>query len=228
MRWRRLLMLDLALAVALLAGVIQVRRGWKEFERNHRVETVQAEKETVRGLPAPPASSATVQDWTDISTKDPFSFDRNDVAIVAPQQTPTNKPKPVLFGMMSVGTERIAMLAPGQSGSRTAQPVKIGESLDGWQVVEIGETSVVVVSENGVRQTVIMDDPAAQVARVYERTGTAPAAPVTVIAPTPNASPAASPSSTAAPSTAGPPAPANQQSDDILLTPFGPVKRTRP
>src|SRR5262245_33353338 len=171
MRWRRLLILDLALAAVLVAGVIQVRRSWKEFERSHRVGDVQAEKETVRGLPASPSTTATVQDWTDISVKNPFSFDRNDVAIIAPQQSPGTKPKPVLFGMMSVGNERIAMLAPGQSGTRASRPVKIGESIDGWQVVEIRETSVVVASENGIRETVTMDDPAAQVARVYENTG---------------------------------------------------------
>src|SRR6185503_11747124 len=106
---------------------------------------------------------------TDISVKDPFSFDRNDVSIVAPKQEAAAKPKPVLYGVMSVGSEWIAMMGPSQSGSRGSRPVRVGESLDNWQIVEIQPKSVIVTAANGTRETVIMNDPTAQVARSSER-----------------------------------------------------------
>ena len=112
MMWRRLLLLDLALVAVLMVGVLQVEKSWKEFDAAHRIESVKPEKEPARTLPLPPALTGTPEDWTEISTKDAFSFDRNDVSIVAPKQEAAAKPKPVLYGVMSVGSEWIAMHQP--------------------------------------------------------------------------------------------------------------------
>lgn len=228
MMWRRLLILDAALSAVIVGGIFQVRRSWDEFDMKHRTETILPEKETVRSLPAAAAIAAASEDWTDISVRNPFSFDRNDVAIVAPKQTPTAQPKPVLFGVMSLGNEWIAMMGPGQGGARSSRPVKVGESLDSWQVVEIQAKSVVVTAGNGLRETVIMNDPTAQVARTSERTPT-PGGPSAPIVPSP-APPPTSTNMQNPPSTAQSPAQSapGQPADDILQTPFGPVKRTRP
>src|SRR4051794_7200044 len=147
---RRLLILDLLFAGALIYGVVRVRQSWMDFETNHRVESIAAEKEPVRNFPAIASLNGTVEDWTEISTKDPFSFDRNDVPIVAPKLPSLTQAKPILFGTMSIGNDWIAMLAPAQGGNRVSQSVKVGQSVGDWQVVEIHDKSVVVSGENGV------------------------------------------------------------------------------
>jgi hypothetical protein len=174
-------------------------------------------------------AGVTAQDWTDVSVKNPFSFDRNDIAIVAPTQAVAATPKPVLFGIMAVGADKIALVSPGRSG-RASRPIKTGESVDdNWKVVEIKEKSVIVVGGTGTREEIIMNDPTAQVARSIDRTGTGAPAGGNVLTATPSAASAptnTNSASSAPPAAAQPPAPA--QPEDILLTPFGPVKRTKP
>jgi hypothetical protein len=232
MMWRRLLLLDLVLATALVFGVLQVKESWREFEATHRPENIQPEKETVRGFQGSTPVATTAEDWTDISVKDPFSFDRNDVSIVAPKQAPPNLPKPVLFGTMAIGNDRIAMLASAQSG-RTSRPIKVGESLDDWEVVEIRDKAVVVTNSTGIRETLIVNDPKAQVARSSERTGATTASappPVTVITPTPSQPSASTGGDVVRPQTPATPPPSPSTGgcpDGILQTPFGPVCRTK-
>ena len=170
MSWRRLLLLDVVLVAALIYGFVRVRQSWMNFDSTHRVDAVRAEKDPVRNFPAIASLNGTVEDWTEISTKDPFSFDRNDVPIVAPKLASPTQPKPILFGTMAIGNDWIAMLAPGQGGNRVSQSVKVGQSVGDWQVVEIRDKSVVVSGENGVRQTIDIAEATAQ-GRTYERTG---------------------------------------------------------
>jgi hypothetical protein len=233
MTWRRLLILDLVLLAALVYGVVRVRQSWMNFESSHRVESVAPEKEPARTLPSLATLSGTVEDWTEVSTKDPFSFDRNDVPIVAPKAPQPTQPKPILFGTMSIGNEWIAMLAPALGANRPSQSVKVGQSVGEWQVVEIRDKSVVVSGENGVRQTIDIGDATAQ-GRTYEKTGsTGSAAPaVTVVTPTPSASaPVASPTVSATPVSPVPtatPASTEPAKPKILITPFGPIIKSDP
>jgi len=229
MNFRRLLILDLALLAALVAGIVQLRRSWNEFEATHRVETVQPEKEILKSPPTPPTLAVSAEDWTDIATRNPFSFDRSDMALVMPKQTSPAQPRPVLFGTLSIGNEWMAMLAPGQTGSRGSRPYKVGGSIDNWQVVEIRDKSAVVINASGVRETLVINDPRDQVARSTERTATgAPTQSVNVLtSPTPAQTPsitgAGLPSATPAqPSSTG------QPTGDFLDTPFGRVPRTKP
>src|SRR5262245_43266725 len=102
---RRLILLDLLLIALFVAGVLHFRRNWLEFEVGHRVGTIQAEPEIQRSVPAANAAAVAVSDWTDIVAKNPFSFDRNDIAIVAPKeaaQAAPRAPKPFLFGTMGI------------------------------------------------------------------------------------------------------------------------------
>jgi hypothetical protein len=228
MMWRRLLVLDIALLAAIVFGALRLRANWQEFNATHRVESIQPEAEPVRTVAAAAPTAVTPQDWTEIAVQNPFSFDRSDIAVVASKETRPLEPKPVLFGTMSIGNEKIAMLAPGQSGSRATRPLKVGESLDSWQVVSIDSKSVVVAAANGVRQTILMNDPTAQVPRSMERTGNVAAAPAVNVV---NPSPAQTPSSTAG--SPAPSAPAAQpatpaQAEEFLDTPFGRVRRTKP
>jgi hypothetical protein len=229
MMWRKLLGVNVVLAAILVAGGVRMQRSWNEFEANHRVETVQPEPEPGRTVPDGPTVTASAEDWTDISVKNPFSFDRNDVSIVAAKQVVPTRPKPVLFGTMSIGSERIAMLAPAQSG-RASRPVKVGQEVDTWQVVEINDSSVVATAADGTRATIIMNDPEARVARASERTGTTSraAAPANVISATPAAPTPTAAAASPAPAAATPQAPGAQPAVEMLNTPFGPVPRTKP
>ena len=110
--WRRLLLINLLLLGLVIAGVLKLRRSWREFEATHRAEAIQAEPETARTIPAITEALARPDDWTEIPTKNLFSFDRNDIAIVAPKDVQQAGPKPLLFGTMSIGNESVAMLAP--------------------------------------------------------------------------------------------------------------------
>jgi len=226
----RFLLLNLVLVSILVTGFFRVRESWHEFELSHRVESIRPEAEPVRNpLGVPTANTATPGNWTEIAVKNPFSFDRNDVSIVAPAQSTPASPKPVLFGIMSIGKERVAFMAPGQTGNRSSKSVKVGESLDSWEVVEILEKTVVVTGANGTRATIIMNDPTAQVARAYERTASGGSAPPMNAVTPPAAAPPAAATNNPPPPTAGQqsasPAPAE---DEWLITPFGKVRRTKP
>jgi hypothetical protein len=205
-----------------------VRANWSDFEAKHRIESIQPETEPGRTVAPGPAIAATRQDWTEISANNLFSFDRTDIGMVAAKETRPAEPKPVLFGSMSIGNEKIAMLAPAQSGgSRASRPVKVGENVDSWQVVQIDDKSVVVAA-NGVRQTILMNDPTAQVPRSMDRTGGIATAPsVNVVNPSPAPPPAAT-SNSSQPTMTAQPSPAEQSTDEYLITPFGKVRRTRP
>jgi hypothetical protein len=231
MTWRRLLILDLIFATALVYGVVRVRQSWINFESTHRVASITAEKEPARTIPGMAALGGPVEDWTEVSTKNPFSFDRNDVPIVAPKAPGPTQPKPILFGTMAIGNEWIAMLAPALGANRPSQSVKVGQSVGDWQVVEIREKSVVVSGDNGVRQTIDIAEAAAQ-GRTYDRTGNAggSAPPVTVVTPTTSGSAPVTPVSAVpvSPVPTGPSGPAEQPKPKILNTPFGPVIRTEP
>ena len=218
--WRRILLLDLFLVGLLVFGVVKVRRNSGEFEASHRVEAVQAEPEAARTIPSFRATTIAAGDWNEVPAKNPFSFDRNDIAVVAPKAVPPTGPKPVLFGIMSIGNESIAMLAPGQNGTRQSRAMKLGDSIETWQLVEIQKDSVVMAA-NGVRATIVLNDPAARIARDYTRTAGSGAAPQVVIS-----SPPASATSPPSASTTPPPPPPGSQPGSAakghwMYTPFG-------
>jgi hypothetical protein len=225
--WRRLLILDVALVGVLVGGGIKFRRNWLEFEDKHRVESVQAEPETPRTITATGAAAAGVGDWTEIVSKNPFSFDRNDIAIVAPPpppptpapEAPRAGPKPVLFGTFGIGQDWQAMLASGQPGNRKSRPMKIGESIDNWQILEIRKDSVVVAS-GALRETIPIDTGVQT--RVAERTAIATPAP---IQPPPAAPQPGSPTASATPPAKSVPSCVPDENPSgkghILETPFG-------
>ena len=216
--WQRLLVINLLLAGLLAAGVLKVRRNWREFETSHRVEAIQAEPEAARTIPAISEALARPDDWTEIPTKNLFSFDRNDIAIVAPKDVQQAGPKPLLFGTMSIGNESVAMLAPAQGRQSTA--MKIGESINNWQLVEIQKDSVVMAA-NGVRTTIGLND----APRDHTRTGAAsgPSAAVTIVS-APSASAASSGTTPPPlPSTPPPNPTPGQGKGHWMYTPFGNV-----
>ena len=234
---RRLLILDAALVALLVMGGMKLHKDWKAFGPTHDVASIKARPHAYPPIPVGGTTDSIANaEWTDIPSKDPFSFDRNDIDIVPPAvvEAPPPKPlgpKPILFGTFILGNDRTAFLASGPTGNRNSRPMKLGETIDGWTIVDIGSKSVQVES-NGTRQAVIINDPTAQVPRDVARNAGVPAPAVvqtiTPPAPAPSTNPPSSPTSSvpsAAPAAASPlpPAPAGTT---YVRTPFGPMTVT--
>jgi hypothetical protein len=156
---RRLVILDVGLVLLLVFGIAKFREDWLAFEPTHQVSAIQPRTENLPGLPAAGSAAASSGEWTEIPTHNPFSFDRNDIAVLAPPPEAPKPvgPKPVLFGTMLLGEGWTAMLASGATNNRNSRPVRVGQSVDGWTVVEITEKTVVVES-NSNRETLSTND----------------------------------------------------------------------
>jgi len=218
---RRLLVLNLVLVAVLVAAAVRFHNSWIMFRATHEAAAVPPQAESLPKVVsiAVPNSTAPV-DWTEIPTRNPFSFDRTDIAILEPKAPPApppvpTGPKPTLFGTVNLGKESTAVVAPGQPpGNRNSKSMKVGEVIDGWKIVEISDKSM-VIEANSVKETIIMNDPSALVQRDHTRT-LASAAAQDVVSVTPAA--VAPPPST----TASQPAPAPGQRRRVTqVTPFG-------
>jgi hypothetical protein len=182
---RRLLFLNLALLTLIVLGIVRLRYNVQVFAAGHRVDQIRPESDKPLPKTVAAAAVAAKQEWPDIATHNPFSFDRNDVAIVVSQPAPQQpkRPKPLLYGTISFGKDPLAMLAPGDAPARSSRPVHAGEIFDGWSVVEIQDKTVIVKWDE-VKETLIID-PTALTARDYTKTaGSGPALqPVVAVAP---------------------------------------------
>ena len=221
--FRRILIINLLLVTAVTAGTLKLRRDAIAFRSTHRAGQIQPQSEKVTSNAKPITGTAPVpSDWTEIAARNPFSFDRNDIAVVAsaPAAQQPKRPKPLLFGTMLLGNDRLAMLSPGDSGSRASRPVRVGETFDGWTVAEI-QSKTVIVKWDDIKQTLVMDDPTAQLARDYSKTGTAGNTAAAVITVAPAAPPP--PSVNQAPTNSTPPVinPATGRRQILIHTPFG-------
>jgi hypothetical protein len=192
--FRRLILFNAILLVLGVGGVFRLRYDIQAFSAEHRLDRIQPDSD--KPLPKAISSAAATpkQEWPDIAAHDPFSFDRNDVAIVIAGQAAQQpkRPKPILFGTMRLGKNPLAMLAPGDSGTRSSKPVYVGEVFDGWTVVEIQDKTVTVKSDD-VKETLIINDPIAQALRDYGRTGGSGPSPIAPPSPAPPTPPIAPP-----------------------------------
>jgi hypothetical protein len=193
---RRLLVLNLTLVAVLIAATVRFYSDWMSFQATHQPGAIQPGRETIPGLASVPAPIPPVaEEWSDISSRNPFSFDRTDVPVLEPAAPPKpSAARPILFGTMSLGAEPLAMVASGQTpGNRNYRPMKVGEVIDGWTIRKILDKSIVVES-NEIEESVLMSDPSAQIQRDYTRTGPAATPPVATNQPqAPAASPLTSP-----------------------------------
>ena len=215
---QRFFILNLVLGLVVVAAAFQFREGWEEFDATRRIEEIQPDPETDLPLSivTPPERGSSF-DWTETAALNTFSFDRSDVPIIAAvpddalvQAPGTTEPKPVLFGTILLGSDHIAMLARARAESRSYRPVRVGESIDGWEVVEI-QRKTVVVTANGSREILVMNDPTAGISRERSQTVSRNAASQPVIVNN-TASPP-----TASTATQAPIAPGTR----VIETPFG-------
>jgi hypothetical protein len=221
---RRLILLNTFLVAAIVAGIIRLRHNVITFSAEHQVSGIQPASE--KSLPSVAAMQvpAANHEWNEIAIRNPFSFDRNDVNLVItpPAGQQAKRPKPILFGIMKVGTDQLAMLATGDGAGRSSRPVRIGEVFDGWTLLEIRDKSVTVRWEE-TKESLIMNDPTAQVARDYTKTSGATGSPQTSV--TTVSTPAPSPAPTVQAPTAAAPTPTTSPSGRrqiVVQTPFGP------
>jgi hypothetical protein len=222
---RRLVLFNLLLVTVIAGGVVKLRRNFTSFSAEHQVSRIQPASEK----PLPKAAEVLVPrakgEWTDIATRNPFSFDRNDVALVVtpPTQTgaPVKRPKPVLFGTMMLGADRLAMMAVGDGPARSSRPVRVGEILDGWTLVKIEDKSVLIRWDE-TEEPLLMSDPTAQAARDYAKTnGPAASAPVVTVSAT-SAFPAGQPMQAGPnPINPGQPGSTSGRRQILVHTPFG-------
>jgi hypothetical protein len=223
---RRLLFLNVALLALVVLGVVRLRHNVEAFAAGHRVDQIKPDSDKPLPKAVAAAAVAAKQEWPDIAAHDPFSFDRNDVAIVvstAAAQQP-KRPKPVLYGTISFGKNPMALLAPGDSPVRSSRPVHAGDVFDGWNVVEIQDKTVIVKWDE-VKETLIIDPTAAQATRVYPTSTTPPPPQVQTIASTGPAATAVSTPPTSSQLTAPTtPGSATCKKEITVNTPFGPNK----
>jgi hypothetical protein len=159
------------LLAVVVGAAFQSFRTWTAFGISHDPNAIQYEGEAFGSPLVPDADEgAGSPDWTRVSDQNLFSFDRNDLAIAAPVTPLATGPMPVLFGTMSLGEGPVALLAAGEVGDRRdSRPYSVGQTIGGWLLVEVANKSVVVES-GGIRTTILMNDPTAQVPRGTGRT----------------------------------------------------------
>jgi len=226
---RRIWILDVALFALLAAIAVRFHNEWIMFRATHQSAAIEPEREKFAKLSAgvPPNAPAPAN-WTDITSNNPFSFDRTDIAILEPKVPPpppapkiTLGPKPILFGTMILGKDSLAMVGPGKPGNREFKPMKIGEVIDGWTITSIADKAI-MIKGNETEVPVLMNDPTAQVPREHTRTVEPAAAPavISVGAPASSASPAAPTQAGAQGQQAAPPQP-GQKRRIRQVTPFG-------
>ncbi len=167
---RQIVILNAGLVLLVAGAGVGFRNAWVGFRVSHDVGRVQYTGDAV-SAPVLPANGDEpgVQVWTGIADQNPFSFDRTDISIEVAEAPVPAGPLPILFGTVSFGTAPMAMLATGDPGNRDYRPMRVGDVIDGWELVEIQAKSVLVES-GGVRETVIMNDPTAQMSRDRSRT----------------------------------------------------------
>ena len=201
MSGRQIWILNGALAFLLLWGAVKLVDGWKAFAESHQASQVKPKPAAAELKVAPvqvaAATAAGTEGWQEIASSNPFSFYRNDVNIspVEPPSKVVATPKPILFGTILLGDQRLAFLGRAGAGHRTGPALKVGEAFDGWKVVDIKDKSVVVAA-SGIEESLVVGR--VPIERSYEKTTAAPPLPAT-----PAVAPASRPSGAAPGPSAG-------------------------
>jgi hypothetical protein len=224
-----LMVLNVVLAALLGLAAWSVVEGWREFDEN----VAEGSGVDTAGAAAPPtfvesAGPAPVDSGV-IARSNPFSVDRSSaVAALEAPPVPTGA-RPYLFGTIRIGDDRMAMMAPSSATNRNEyRPFRVGQSIGGWQLVEIEEKSVVVASGGG-RQTITINDPSARLPRVRQEARQTPASngpQVSTVGAAPKGPGAATPAAEAPASSTG--QPAATPGMRTIMTPFSTKAIQRP
>jgi hypothetical protein len=171
-RSKRLLLANMALIVVLVAGMTWIYDDWLTYGLTHQVSSVQPQPEPAPARLPSVQVPESIDEWSDVAVYNPFSFDRSDASASRPESEAPRGPVPVLYGTLAIGSDKTAVFVSAAAPDRRAyRPTKIGQTIDGWTLVEVDNKSV-VVEMNTVRQTIVMNDPATRGRRQSGRTTT--------------------------------------------------------
>ena len=174
---KKLILLDLALAVVVFVLVGQVRDKWAEAQKRSDVMFGKALKQLppppYSPLPAVPAVTAAV--YSAVALKYPFSPDRNPTVIVEPPKEAPMPPLPIYYGMMTLSEGQTAIMS-----AKTGEPshgVRFGEKVGEFTLLAV-ENDEVTLEWNGKTVTKKFSElrPHADVRAVTTRAEAAPRA----------------------------------------------------
>jgi len=145
---KKLLVLDLALAVVVAILAAQVRDKWTEARKRSQVMFGQ----TLKQLPPPPYSAlAPVKPviaaaYSDVALKYLFSPDRNPTVVVEPPKEKPMPDLPIYYGFMNLneGATAIMSVKPGAPG----RGIRFGEKVGEFTLVSVDD-DVVTLEWNG-------------------------------------------------------------------------------
>ncbi len=171
--WHRIMLLNLVLLILLALGVWRVGQQWRLFEATRTLEAIGAQAGPGPAAAAmPPLQETTTEGWEDIATQNPFSFDRSSFVYEPENASIRGTDQPVLLGTLMLGGDRMAMMAPaGARNNRSSTTLRVGEEIDGWELAEVREKSV-VIEAGTISETVVMNDPSALVPRAAQASST--------------------------------------------------------
>jgi hypothetical protein len=176
---QRIWIVNAALLLLFIWGAMRLRSDWNAFGATHQASRLQnaAPRNNAKARVAESAPvAAEAAPWTEIAARSPFSFDRNDMNLDLTEAVaaPVAGPKPFLLATLILGNEKIALMGKPGGDSRSSTRVKVGQTFEGWEVVEIQDSSVVITS-NGAKESITVGR--APVARSTEKTSAQPTAP---------------------------------------------------
>jgi hypothetical protein len=144
---RKLLLLNLGLAILIAAVVVHLRREWMESRAREWVVLQQRIKPAPAPpvIPLPPAETVKAASYRDIAEKMLFSKDRNPTVIVEAPAPPPPKPMPplpVFHGVLNLGDGPTAIMSekPG-AAHRDFRP---GDQVGAFKLVALDADEIVL------------------------------------------------------------------------------------
>jgi hypothetical protein len=141
---RRIIWVNLVLAVLVMAAVVKVRHEWLvERQQEHVVKYAHVKPAAVpkAPIPAPPAPVA-ASTYSDIANKMLFSRDRNPNVVIEAPPPPVKKmpPLPLLHGVMGLPSGTLALLSLDAKSSGKA--VKVGDKIGEFELAALSQDEI--------------------------------------------------------------------------------------
>src|SRR5262245_381668 len=154
------------LTTALLMG-FRLKSQWSEFWAHNNLRTSNANNEPVPAGAKSGRQAAGVVNYGAIVENLLFTPDRNNVVAVDPAVAVADrpKPKPVLTGIVGLGSYDIALMLPAEAtDSREYRRLKVGDSISGYTLVKCLDQKV-LMSLDGKEVEIPISEPKHLVAR---------------------------------------------------------------
>jgi hypothetical protein len=141
---RKLLALNLALAVLAVTAGFQARSAWLETQKRAGVIVGLP----LKPAPAPPyspepaAPQAVAADYVEVAQQMIFSSDRNPNVVVEVEAPKPMPPLPVLYGVMNLGDGMMAMMSETAGGGH--REVHSGQKIGEFRMVSVDRETIVL------------------------------------------------------------------------------------